>query len=213
MQTGTQMFQTFLGVKLLPDATYLIAFDSYISMGYVNETTPYAYLFADVSYGRGGGASSSFGGYIKATDLTAGTTSFFAPLTTTANRYGYSFSTKSAAEGFEGTNINHEALDVAIYMQPSTGFGVNATQCYIDNVSIVVAVPSEDTDPPVLSISRFGNNVVLSWPAHVSGWTLESSIGLGINDAWHSFPGVAANSVTVPLNGNQQFFRLKKTDP
>ena len=210
MSTGTQMFQTFEGVKLLPDAAYFIAFDSYISVGFVDEANPFAYLFADISYGLGSGGTSTFHGYIKTSDLASGTTAYLAPITTTAGSFAYSFTTKSIAEGFVGTNINDVASDIAIYLQPSTGFGVNAAQCYIDNLSVVVAVPSVDADAPVLSITRSGSNVILSWPEDVSGWTLESSTDLGNLDDWSPVPGVVANSVTVPLNGSKEFFRLKK---
>jgi hypothetical protein len=141
-----------------------------------------------------------------------GSTAYFAALTTTAGSYAYTFSTKSLADGFvAGAGAFDPAnTDIAIYLQPSTGFGVNAAQCYIDNVSVLVAVPSEDADAPVLSITRSGSNVILSWPEDVSGWTLESSTDLGISDLWDPVIGVSNNSVTVPLNGSKEFFRLKK---
>ena len=141
MGIGSQMFQTFEGAKLLPDATYYIAFDSYISVGFVNEDYPYAYLYADISYGTGSGSTSGFGGPIAASNLAAGSTAYFAPMNTTADTsaagqsFSYSFSTKSLAAGFvAGAN------DIAIYLQPSVGFGVNAAQLYLDNVT-VTAIP------------------------------------------------------------------------
>jgi hypothetical protein len=210
MGLGSQMFQTFEGVKLLPDATYHIAFDSYISVGFVDEANPYAYLFSDISFGTGSGGTSAFNGYIKGSDLVPGATSFFAPLTTTGATFSYSFTTKSIAQGFAGTNMNDVVSDIAIYMQPSTGFGVNALQCYIDNVSVVVAVASLDAGAPALSITRSGDHLILSWPADVSGWSLESSTDLGNQDDWSPVPGVLDNSVTVPSDGPRNFFRLKK---
>lgn len=132
---ASQMFQTFVATTLQPGTTYNVTFDSYISVGFVNETYPYAYLFADISYGTGSAGTSAFNGYLSPSDVALGSTSFFAPLTMTAGSYGYSFTTKSIAEGFVGS-LN----TIAIYIQPSTGFGVNAAQCYIDNVT-VTAIP------------------------------------------------------------------------
>lgn len=128
METGTQMFQTFLGVKLQPNTTYTVTFSAQVSVG----AGPFpAYLFTDVSYGLGSAGTSVFGGYIAVTDLRSGSTQNFAPLSTNSQTFTYSFTTKPTITG--STN------DVAIYMQPSTGFdGVQAAQCFIDNVSVVV---------------------------------------------------------------------------
>ena len=63
---------------------------------------------------------------------------------------------------------------------------------------------------PTLSYSRSGNLFTLSWPQDVTGWTLESSIDLGINDFWDPVPGVVNNSVTLDMTGfPKNFFRLK----
>ena len=64
---------------------------------------------------------------------------------------------------------------------------------------------------PVLSIERDGSTVTLSWPADVTGYTLETSNNL--ETPWTDVPGVTNNSVTLPLTPAllKQFFRLRST--
>lgn len=134
MGTGTQMFQTFTTVKLQPATLYTITFDSNISVGFVNEIYPFAYLYAEMAYGVGSGETSSFGGeFINSADLVSGVQNYLAPLTTTAGSYGFAFTTKSIEEGFVGSATEK---DIALYFQPSINFGVSAAQLYLDNVSV-----------------------------------------------------------------------------
>ncbi|MBE0545094.1 MAG: hypothetical protein IH623_27455, partial [Verrucomicrobia bacterium] len=62
---------------------------------------------------------------------------------------------------------------------------------------------------PSLSISTSGGNVTISWPADVTGFTLESSPVLGSAAVWTTVPGVANNSVVVTATGTR-FYRLKQ---
>jgi hypothetical protein len=64
--------------------------------------------------------------------------------------------------------------------------------------------------PPVLSHRIENGNFIVSWPPETTGWTLESSTDLGFADAWDPVPGVANNSVSVPMTAPKNFFRLKK---
>ena len=61
----------------------------------------------------------------------------------------------------------------------------------------------------VLSISRSGPNVILSWPIVLTGYTLESAERVP-GGTWTSVPGVSGNSVTVPIAGSAQFYRLER---
>jgi hypothetical protein len=64
---------------------------------------------------------------------------------------------------------------------------------------------------PVLSIVQgAGNTVVVSWPAAVTGYTLESSPAL--DSSWTPVPGVANNSVTLTVTpaAPRLFLRLRK---
>lgn len=62
--------------------------------------------------------------------------------------------------------------------------------------------------PPVLSVSQQGANVVISWPAGTTGWTLQSSAALS-PATWTAVPGVVNNSVTI-TPGTGAFYRLNQ---
>ena len=71
-------------------------------------------------------------------------------------------------------------------------------------------VPMDDPTTPAvlkLAIAHVGNNAVISWPASFAGFTLESKRNLG--DAnWT--PVGTQNPATVALDGQRNFFRLRK---
>jgi hypothetical protein len=62
---------------------------------------------------------------------------------------------------------------------------------------------------PSLSFSLAGTQLTLSWPADVSGYTLESSSDIAA-DQWLPVEGVVNNQVTVDASVGTQFFRLVK---
>jgi len=62
--------------------------------------------------------------------------------------------------------------------------------------------------PPSLSFARQGGNVVISWPAATTGYTLESNTTLG--GGWSAVAGVVNNSVSVAPTQANVFYRLKK---
>ncbi len=66
------------------------------------------------------------------------------------------------------------------------------------------------TGPPSLSIVRSGDNVTISWPAGVTGYSLESSSGLFTGSTWNPVSSVVNNSVTVVNPSGTQYYRLKK---
>jgi hypothetical protein len=66
-----------------------------------------------------------------------------------------------------------------------------------------------------LSIAQSGNNVIVSWPTNSAGFNLQSAINLAAPAAWSSnspAPVVVngRNTVTIPISGTQQFFRLSQ---
>jgi hypothetical protein len=67
---------------------------------------------------------------------------------------------------------------------------------------------SFSTAQPKLSIARTGANLIISWPADVTGYTLEMNGTL--SGTWQVVPGVANNSVTLTIESGQKYFRLKK---
>ena len=67
--------------------------------------------------------------------------------------------------------------------------------------------------PPKLTITPVGPNVILSWPISAAGFTLQSSSNLGPSAVWitNSSPPFVINNqftVTNPISGTQQFYRL-----
>jgi hypothetical protein len=68
--------------------------------------------------------------------------------------------------------------------------------------------------PPVLAIQRAGNNVLLSWPATDTGYTLESKASLSSSILWSPVPGsppIVAGRFTVTNNSasGNSFYRLR----
>jgi hypothetical protein len=63
--------------------------------------------------------------------------------------------------------------------------------------------------PVSLSISKSGNELLISWPAGTSGFNLESTDSLTA-PSWTPVEGVSGNSITVPIGPAQKFYRLKK---
>jgi len=66
---------------------------------------------------------------------------------------------------------------------------------------------------PVLSASRIGTNVVISWPTGVGGYGLQTTKSLTA-PVWNPLPGPyaivgAGYQVTVPLTSGSQFYRLE----
>ena len=66
---------------------------------------------------------------------------------------------------------------------------------------------------PRLAITRSGTNVILTWSAGISGYTLESTTNLGSAMVWttnSTAPVVVngQNTVTNPVSGSQKFYRL-----
>ncbi|HEY5909075.1 MAG TPA: LamG-like jellyroll fold domain-containing protein [Verrucomicrobiae bacterium] len=62
---------------------------------------------------------------------------------------------------------------------------------------------------PSLSISRSANQVILSWPAATTGYTLEYAPSL-TTPAWTPVTGVVNNTVTNDIAAGNRFFRLRK---
>jgi uncharacterized repeat protein (TIGR03803 family) len=68
--------------------------------------------------------------------------------------------------------------------------------------------------PPELILTPSGPNLVLSWPTNFTGYTLQSTTNLGSSVWTTNLPTPVVingqNTVTNPLSGTQQFFRLSQ---
>jgi hypothetical protein len=63
--------------------------------------------------------------------------------------------------------------------------------------------------PPSLAISRSGNDLVISWPAEVTGFVLESA-GTLPAASWTPVSGVSGNTVRITPTAGPTFYRLRK---
>ena len=61
------------------------------------------------------------------------------------------------------------------------------------------------TVPPVLSISRSGNNVIVSW-SNGPGFVLQKTSSLGPNAVWTNV-GTSNPSAPIPIGSGPLFFR------
>ena len=70
--------------------------------------------------------------------------------------------------------------------------------------------------PAIIVGSLVGNQLTLSWPASPAGFILETSLTIGAGAVWSTNVGAApiANgdflTVTLPVSGIAQFYRLRK---
>jgi hypothetical protein len=72
---------------------------------------------------------------------------------------------------------------------------------------LIIPPTTVTPETPTLVISLSGNNVTVSWPATVTGYTLKSSNTLNAPN-WQPVAGVANNSVTLPIGAGNQFYAL-----
>lgn len=66
-----------------------------------------------------------------------------------------------------------------------------------------------EPDEPSLVFAVQGGSLQISWAGELSGFTLEAADSLS-SPTWTPVPGVANNSVTVPMSGTARFFRLRR---
>lgn len=78
----------------------------------------------------------------------------------------------------------------------------------IDDFGLYSIAPTP-VNSPSLTIARSGANVVISWSADISGYTLESTTSITSTD-WKTVAGVANNSVTIVPDSTPAFYRLRK---
>jgi uncharacterized repeat protein (TIGR03803 family) len=67
--------------------------------------------------------------------------------------------------------------------------------------------------PPQLTLAPAGPNVILTWPTNATGFNLQSTTYLGSSAVWTTNSSVPVvingqNTVTNPISGRQQFYRL-----
>jgi hypothetical protein len=82
------------------------------------------------------------------------------------------------------------------------------------NQGILFSIALGPINPPQPTITPAGANVVLSWPTNFTGFTLQSTTNLSSPLWTTNFPtpvvGNGQYTVTNPISGKQQFFRLSQ---
>jgi hypothetical protein len=96
---------------------------------------------------------------------------------------------------------------------PGTGLAWDTTQLATSGTLKVAT--GVNPNPTNLTVSVSGGNLVLSWPADHTGWTLQSqtnSVSAGLGKNWVDWTGsTGTNSLKIPLTTTNGcvFFRLK----
>jgi hypothetical protein len=88
------------------------------------------------------------------------------------------------------------------------GTSTNA-QFMVENLAFSV------TSPPSLQAQASGNDFILTWPLSAAGYTLQCTTNLADTNSWATLTNVQAivnlqNTVTNPISGGSQFYRLKQ---
>ena len=117
------------------------------------------------------------------------------PDTVVQNNHEVSVGSRQLSSGAYDLNFIGSIDDVRVYNRAITPREVKAL--------------NELGAPPRLNITRSGDNVTISWPASVTGYTLESSDVLPAT-VWNAVNGVVDNSVTQSAGPGDTFFRLRK---
>jgi hypothetical protein len=112
--------------------------------------------------------------------------------------------------GGGGTSTNSQFSVSGTIGQPDasgavSGGNFSVTGGYWSLISVVQTLGA-----PTLTVTRSGNNVIISWSPSATGWTLQTNGNLGSTN-WVNYSGPTSNnSVTNPATGGNLFFRLKQ---
>jgi hypothetical protein len=160
------------------------------------------------------------------------------PLIIPANAVSMSFAYKiqgdwnadSLAAALNGTNVlllagsqietngvfSSGPIDVSAFAGQTNEFfigivGGTSTNAQLTIEDFVFSISSS----PLLQAQASGNNCVLSWPLSAADYALQTSTNLTDTNSWTAIPNVPAivnlqNTVTNPISGGAQFYRLKK---
>jgi len=115
-------------------------------------------------------------------------------------------------------NASVEEVEAALFSTavPVGASGKDTTYGWgrVDAYQALYAIFTPDRpDPPAfLSIKRATNNLILSWPKYLLGYSLESASAIVNSMNWQPVTNtnVDPNVATVPITTGEQFFRLRK---
>jgi hypothetical protein len=120
----------------------------------------------------------------------------------------YSIDWSKIADG-GGTSTNAQFTVSGTIGQPDAGTIHGGTYSVVGGFwSFISVVQTEGA--PLLTITYAGNQAIESWPASVTGWTLQTNNNL-VTGTWGNYAGtVINNSVTNSPPKGSLFFRLKQ---
>ena len=133
------------------------------------------------------------------------------------NTHGRSFMTLhtfSAPDIFSFTNSDGAFPYAGLILSGNTLYGTAVGGGSSGN-GTVFSLSLESVSAPQLSVIPSGANVILTWPTHAPGFTLQSSTNHVSTAAWITVsPGPVLvngqNAVTDPISGPQKFYRLSQ---
>jgi uncharacterized repeat protein (TIGR03803 family) len=186
-------------------ATYNSAWISYLTNSDGITPTGGLVLYGKCLYGTAsGGGTSGTGALFK--------------LNTDGTGFTNVYSFEGGAPDSNGTNSIGSIPLASLLLYRNTLYGTANYGGYF-GYGTVFSLSLASIDGPQLTIIHSGANVALSWPTNYagfdySGYTLESTTNLN-PPVWNSnLPASAIvngqKSVTVPITGTQQFFRLRQ---
>jgi hypothetical protein len=124
-----------------------------------------------------------------------------------------------------GPTFTHALLTGSPAIDKGRSFGVGTDQRgrlrAFDFTGIANASGGDGSDigafevsPPVLTIARSGNKVILAWPVADTGFTLEARTSLDAPATWSTVPGTPSivgshYNVTNPVAAGQNIYRLR----
>jgi uncharacterized repeat protein (TIGR03803 family) len=153
------------------------------------------------------------GGYPQAQLLLSGGTLFGTASLGGTWDWGTAFSLKTDGTGFSVLHVFMNTSDRAF---PNSGFVQSANILYgtaksggssLNGTLFSISLPAPH---PLLTINSAGGNLILAWPKNASGFTLQSTTNLSVWTTNLPAPVVlnGQDTVTNPISGTQQFFRL-----
>jgi hypothetical protein len=107
-----------------------------------------------------------------------------------------------------GADFNGSDVDAERFVSNNTWYGTQ-----YGSTNNILFSRSLSVGQPQLTFTPSATNLILTWPANFSGFTLQSSTNLGSSTEWttNSLSPVIVNgqnTVTNPISSTQQFFRL-----
>ena len=113
---------------------------------------------------------------------------------------------------FTGTNDGANPIAALVPARDGSFYGTTASGPGQSNAGTIFRLTLLP-EPPQLTITPSADNLILTWPTNSTGLSLQSAPNLGPSVVWttSSWTPVVVNglnTITNPVAGTQQFFRL-----